>query len=226
MDADTLCDWYLARVEKSDPANADNADLVAQALEAVVEVFGYVWVARDWPFRRKYGTVTIASGACSVALPADWQSFGAKGWVKRTSDGARLQDYQHDPQYIVSLQMLSSQTGVADAFSVFGTHTSSPFQSLIQTRYLAANTILGLWYNIKPPTLDTTTNKDKLKYIPEEWHEVVLKPGLRALGGYIQGDARKRDFTMDPAFLSGLNAMAGELFKPTQRSQWPSFFSR
>jgi hypothetical protein len=227
MDVTDIVDYALARIEKIAPSDADNADVRALALTYVVEVFGYVWGAYDWPWRRTTDSVTISANACSVALPEDWSDFGAFGLVKRTADGFRLEDKQGDPQYILRLQDLSTNRGVADCFAVFGTSATTPFTPLLQTRYLSANTAFTLWYNMVPPTLDESeTNVDNLKRMPEQWHSQVLFPGIRALAAYGQGDARKRDFAMDPAFVAAIQRMAGVVMKRSQRRLWPSFFDR
>jgi hypothetical protein len=226
MDVTEIVDYELARIEKVAPADAENADLRALALSHVIEIWAYVWTAYDWGFKRKSGTVTVLINTCSIALPSDFSDFGVYGSVRRASDGCLLADKQHDPQYVSELQRLSTDRGEADCFAVYGTAATTPFGPLLQTRYVSAATALNLWYSMVPPTLDESTNVDNLNFIPAQFHYPVLIPGLRALGAYAHGDARKQDFAMDPAFVAAMARMAGALLKTTRRRQPPGFFDR
>jgi hypothetical protein len=88
--------------------------------------------------------------------------------------------------------------------AVFGQDSTTGYQ-LVQMATTAALT-LYVWYARGVPTLDTTTNNDKLKVaVPAQYHQLVILPGVQAKAQRSKGDARVREYLQN--YEDGIRAM-------------------
>lgn len=226
MDFTGLLDATASYTDNVGPASGDRTTRRARHATYGIRAFNYVYLYREWWFRRASPTVTVAAGANFAVLPASFMDVGYKGGVYAASTGRRLDHV--DPKDITDLREGTAPYITDDplVYSIFGQDatTRRPLFQLPQT--VSALTFKA-WSDTAPPTLDEGANVANLKVIPESWHELVLVPAVRAIAQESKADARYRTFTEDPTFRAGLNLMCiREKHGKDTPKRAPSFFGR
>jgi hypothetical protein len=194
-----LRDEILSYTDNVDPGDSDNADRAARIVEYIRAVVADITFRRPWRYRQtRSSLLTLSSG--SASLPADFIEFGPYGGVYHGTTGERLEEV--DEQQI---QEIRQRGGDNQRFvAVFGQDSTTGYQ-LVQMATTAALT-LYVWYARGVPTLDTTTNNDKLKVaVPAQYHQLVILPGVQAKAQRSKGDARVREYLQN--YEDGIRAM-------------------
>jgi hypothetical protein len=186
-----LIDELLSHTDNVSPSDTDYTDRRTRCNEVAIRVISDFIFSRPWRFRQKRSSLlTLSSGAVSV--PSDFIELGPYGGVFSSTNGERLRET--DEQEVQSIR--ESGGDQQWMFAIYGQDGSSGYEQL-QVPTTAA---LGLYmsYLRGVPTLDETTNNDKLKIaVPVQYHQSVLIPGCQAKLQRSKGDARSREYEMD-----------------------------
>lgn len=200
MDTSTLISSVMTNYDNISSADADNADRRVRYLQMAQEVFDTAYYFREWPFRYKTGTVTLAAAGTSVKLPATFHQFGVQGGVYNASSGMRLEE-------VSALDVLAAQQAGQSNPGIFTVLTQDSTDGLPYLQFggtVAANTDFDIVYLQTSPTLvDTTGNASKLQFIPVAYHNTVLLPGVVARTKQTEGDMRN----WEDRFQRGLSKM-------------------
>lgn len=217
MNTKTLIDAVLNFTDNIGATDADNAVRRTRMLQYAQEVVDYVWAYADWPWAyRTSSTISVAATGIAL-LPADFGHFGYKGGIFNSSNG-KLSIEEYDlAQFVYRFNR-----GNRDALEHFvrlgqDTTTSTGRQ---QMRFYATGGTVDCLYIATAPTLvdaDSATTS-LLQYVPSQWHNLVLLPGIITKTRTSKGDVR--DFEKD--FVRGLSLMhAKEMAGQTASQQLP-----
>lgn len=223
----TIIDQVLKEILNISATDADNTATRAKALNALIEVAGYVFNYRDWRFRWGFANVTVAAGEWQALLPADFLRIGDDGGVFLLSTGCQLDAVSE--QEILAIQAAPGATDVyPDVYCVLGLDTAGmtpTYRWFINIPPNAAAVALQVNYHTTLGTLDESTNANNILLIPAVWHQQVLIPGLRAFFRQNVGDGRYQDFRQDGAFRDALKQMVKwERHGDDTTRSMPSFF--
>lgn len=218
-----LIDQVAGKVDRSGPVDSSNAVRRSLLRDFGVEIFGQTW--RDngnpWSFKQARGSVTIPINDRKVLLPADFSEFGNWGGVYPRPLGTRIEP--EDFQVIRDKQFKQGYVETTPtSYAVFEMDTGTK-REYLQTAFLSAACTLDIAYSLPPPTLDEGANDANLKLIPEEFHQTVLVPGVKARAYESRGDATWKIY--EAMYQRGLNQMrATKRPRKEGNSQLKNFF--
>ena len=209
-------------------SQTDQSERRRRHLQMLKDRVDYIRYYRDWDFIRSYTSVAIAAAAGFGYLPTDFLAIGKYGGVYDLLSSGRALDWVPE-SVILEARVSSTSPSSLAVYSIFGLAIPTPPgtgapQRQIQIPPNATAASLGVAYNTKAPTLDESTNNANLVLaVPEEYHQTVLIPAIRAKARESLGDARWRNAEGD--FKEGLKVM----LRTCRRSQGtmqrlPSFF--
>lgn len=218
-------------VDNTGTSQADQTERRRRHLKTLIERVRYIRSVRDWDFVRSYSTVAIAAAAGFGYLPTDFLAIGKFGGVYDLGNSGKVLDWVPESM-ILEARVSQASPSVLACYSIFGLAIPTPPgtgapQRQIQIPPNASAVSLGVAYNTKPVTLDETlANNSKLVLaIPEEYHDTVLIPAIKAKARESLGDARWRNAEDD--FKMGLKNMLRTCRRGQGTiSQLPSFFGR
>ena len=156
MNATEIIDQVLARDDNISPTDADNTTRRQRLLEYLREVEAEVWWRRDWTWKKKRDTVTIAAGLGYGVVPYDFASLGMYGGVYLprsggVGDGAKL---ELKPESVITdLRESGYNSSQPTVFALFGQDPDTYLQYL-QTTNAASEQTLAIWYQPNPPYID------------------------------------------------------------------------
>lgn len=210
MEGSDLIDIVLAYTDNTDPIDADNSIRRARLLQYLQETVDMVWFYRPWSFTYTSGSVTVLNNTSSIDLPADFNQFTKNGQVN-LDDGTFLLEIPEHQMLELRANQSSGVSVRIEEFSLFGFNTTTN-RRLIQVVTVGANTDLNIYYKKKPPTITDANSSSGLPQIPDEYHNLVLVPGVAAKTRKSKGDSR--DFKGE--FMEGLAYMCAAE-RPLQR---------
>lgn len=220
MDTSTLLTTVLKFDANISATDADNTQRRARYLQYAQEVFEYVWLYSEWDFSYASTSQTVSAASSSGSLPADFLELGQKGMLFNTTTNRKMKEIP--PQDIMEMRA----RGIVDlnvfAISGYNTTTSRKQIQLTHTQGFTGT----VFYRMTAPTLvDTTGTSSNLQYIPYQYHQTVLLPGVRMKARKSVGDMR--DF--EQAFEKNIQFMlarerprktAVQRLPSTQRGMW------
>lgn len=190
MTSSALIDLVLSYTDNISATDADNSTRRARILQALQEVFEEVWNYREWKFKLTTGNVTVTTGNNSVVVPSDFLDLGSSGGVYSPTHQKMV---ERVPQELLEWRELGTGTGSpVDAFSFFDFDPTSGRQLFQIPNAVTSNQIFKFWYNRVAPTLgdSTTPGTSNLHFVPAQWHNPVLLPGVAAKVRKQKGDTR------------------------------------
>lgn len=215
-------DQVLQRTENAGVPTADYVQRRQRLLEYLCEVRDELWWLRDWVWKRGEAEVTVAAGAAKALLPLDFGSIGVYGGCFLAQDGTKLRLVPESE--IDDTRQGGEHTDQPGIWALFDMDTATGRQ-YIQIPLNDGPVTLRLKYNRRPPTFDEGANVDNLKQIPEDFHQLVVIPGLRKKARESAGDARWKASAME--YESGKRFMLSEDSRHQgQPRRLPSFFGR
>lgn len=217
MTCSELRDQIIGHSDNTAPSDSDVTDLGTRILEELIAIVNDVAFRRPWRWRRRTSTaLTFSSGA--ITVPTDFAEFGPFGGLYNVATGEDL-DEVDEKEIMMLRQRLSTRT---DIFAIFDQDTTSGLQEL-QVPFTGSGFQAYTSYLCAPPTLDYTTNNDKLKVaIPVQYHQLVLVPGVQWRRQRSKGDARSSEY--QGQYEAGINAMRrNEKQRRTESVQMPTF---
>jgi hypothetical protein len=226
MNATEIVSQELAYTDNINPTDSDYADRRVRILYLLREVAADVITDGEWTWLRKVATpLTVAAGTGYVNLPVTFGQLGDYGGVYLLSQQSG-DPLEHVPEHeIRQAQMSGVRTDTPGMFSIFGEDPITFAKRLNFPLNTGAYNV-AVDYLLKVPDIDeTVANVNNIKLIPEEWHQRVLLPGIRAKSLESKGDARWQNH--QAAYLAGLKRMRGK-FRRRQGTIWqlPGFFGR
>jgi len=217
----TLIDAVLNYTDNIGATDADNATRRARMLQYAQEVWDYVWLYADWHWAYRTATGGSVGSDGVMAVPTGFSRFGGKGGLFNAANGRKCEE-EYD-MAMFQHRYLGGYRDNLEKFTRWGQNTTTGAQ---QFRFYATSGTITSVYLAVPPTLvdidDTTTNN--LFFIPAQYHNTVLLPGIVAKTRTSKGDMR--DFDKD--FLKGLGLMhakevvnqTGAQMLPLTRGMW------
>jgi hypothetical protein len=217
-----IIDQVLAYTDNTNPSDADNADRRTRLLFYLREILADVWYNREWPFARRRVVLTVGAGDAYATAPIDFLALGEYGTVllDEPNSGDPLENV---PEHrIVEARKTTLKTQSPSIFSIFGQDPTT-YAARIQFPNNDADYDIVVSYLKKAPVIDETTNNLAIGEIPEQYHQTVLVPGVRARSTASKGDARWNEH--QGIYLAALNWMkAKERRRQGTVWQLPSFF--
>ena len=224
MDYSQAIDQLVAYVDNQPGVDGNSSLRRVRHGYNLLTVFAWVYLSRDWWFRKAAPTLTVPANDGDAPMPSSFMEFGYKGGVYLNTTGHRL-------KYVSPQEMSDIRSGpsapTTDMPPVYTIDFQDPTSKLPLFRIPLnlSDLTFTLWSEKDVPTLDESTNKDNLKVIPERWHQLVLIPGARAMAQYDKADPRSQSFQADPTFAAGYRLMCiTELRGKETPKQFPSFF--
>jgi hypothetical protein len=212
----------LAYTDNTNPSDADNSDRRTRLLFYLREILAEVWYNREWPFSRREVVLTVGAGDAYATAPDDFLALGEYGSILLADPqaGAPLENV---PEYqIVQARQTSLTTESPEIFSIFDQDPVT-FAPRIQFPNNNAAFDIVVSYLKKAPEIDESANNTAISEVPEQYHQTVLVPGLRARSTASKGDARWNEH--QGIYLTALNWMkAKERRRQGTIWQMPSFF--
>jgi len=216
-------------VDNTGTSQTDQAERRRRHLQNLKRGVRDIRYYRDWDFIRSYSSVAVAAAAGFGYLPTDFLAIGKYGGVYDLGNNGCALDWVPE-SIILELRVRAVDPGQLAIYSIFGLQVPTPPgtgapQRMIQIPPNTSAVSLGVAYNTKAPTLDeTVTNNAKLVLaVPEEYHDTVLLPHIKAMARESLGDARWQNAVAE--YERGLKSM----LRTCRRSQGtigrlPSFF--
>lgn len=202
MTTAALIDAVISYTDNSSSSDGDNALRRLRMLQWCQERFEEIWYFRQWPFRARTGTVTVAAAANSGDLPSDFAEIGDQGGVY---DGV-IPLTEISQQQLVTERQSGNRMLSSYVYAIFD-YNSSTLRKKIQTLTLGATTAFDLNYLSAAPTLaDSTGATNNLDDIPVQYHQTVILPAVVARARMSIGD--DRDFENN--FMRGLAHMVAQ----------------
>jgi hypothetical protein len=216
------------------PASADYTLRRRKALAFLRELLDEVWWMRDWPRRRRTGTVTVGAGDAFAAVPADFQSLGPGGGLWHPTSGAVLAEVAES--VIFDRRSGGSTTDAPDVFAIFDVDPAT-YRPRLQFPPNTAELTFTIRYQALPPRIldpgdpnsgiEPGDEEDMaIGAIGAEYHQSVLAPGLAARLREQKGDSRWQ--YLNGRFETGKAGMLKEEARAQSDRvrQMPSFFGR
>lgn len=224
MDADAIIDQTMTYEENVGAADSNNTSRRARHLDYLIEAFTWAWTAREWPWRRRSSTATVAASTGYGPMPTDFSSIGDWGGVYHPTTNELL-DWV-DPQELLQIRrdQNGSTTDRPEVYSIFDQETAAPFELRLQIPTNTSQLVFPVDYLAAIPTIDESSNKTNTNRIPDQYHRSVLIPRMRFLirDSHGQSDAAAWETLSE----KGLRQMQREVLPPgsahTQRL--PSYF--
>lgn len=204
MTAAALLDLVLSYTDNISATDADNAVRRTRVLQALQEIYEEVWNFREWRFKLTSGTVTVLNNTSSIAMPSDFLDMGSEGAVY---SAAGIKMVEQPAQRLLEWRQLGIGTGSpVDTFAIFNFDATSGLPLFQLPNTVSGNTAFTVWYNRVAPTLadSVTAATSKLHFIPAQYHNTVLLPGVVAKIRKQKGDTR--DWAGQ--YAAGLTSMA------------------
>lgn len=190
MTSSALIDLILSYTDNISATDADNSTRRLRILQAAQEIFDEVWQFREWKFRLTTGNVTVTTGNSSVVVPSDFLELGSSGAVY-SPDHKRM--VERAPQELLEWRELGIGTGSpVDSFAFFDYDVTTGRIMFQILNAVTSNQIYKFWYNRFSPTLgdSTTPSVSNLHFVPAQYHNTVLVPGVAAKIRKQKGDTR------------------------------------
>lgn len=221
MNVTQAIDQVLQRTENVGVPTADYVQRRLRLLEYLHEVRDELWWLRDWVWKRRESSVTVPAGAAKVVLPTDFGSIGVFGGCY-LPDGTKLRLV---PEYEIDDGRTGGErTDTPGIWALYDMDTATGRQYLQIPQNDGAVELL-LKYNARPPDLDEGSNVNNLRLIPEDFHQLVVIPGLRMKARESTGDARWKNSAAE--YEKGKRFMLSEDSRHQgQPRHLPSFFGR
>lgn len=202
MNTKTLIDAVLNYTDNIGATDADNTLRRARMLQYAQEVVEYVWGYADWPWAYRTSSGISVGSDGTMSLPTDFARFGFKGGLYRASDSRRC-----DERYDLAQFLHQYNSGIRNYLEDFVrlSQDTTTFTGRQKVKFLATSGSIDCLYLPVAPTLvdtDHATNS-LLQYIPSQWHNLVILPGVVTKTRTSKGDVR--DFEKD--FVRGLGMM-------------------
>lgn len=214
-----LIDQILHSGDNVSLSASDYGDRRTRISEYAIWTINDFTFRRHWKFRRKKSSLlTLSAG--SVSVPTDFIALGPYGGLYSGATGDRLRET--DEQEVQDIRQANGDNQWV--FSIFSQDGTTGLQ-LIQVPTPAALTLYA-WYERGVPTLDESTNVDKLKIaVPEPYHQTVLIPGILAKTQRSKGDSRTVEYLQ--AYEDGIkNAIRDEKRQQSGTRRAPGFWAR
>lgn len=213
-----LRDEILEDEDGVSPSDSDATDRGTFILRKIQQLVMDLYGRRKWRFRKRTTTLSFSSGVAD--MPSDFGELGPYGRIYETATGDDL-DETDETEITLLRARLSTRT---DVYSLFGQNTTTGAlrANIPYTGSFGAT----MSYLMAPPTLDYSSNDDKLKIaVPAAYHELVLVPGLQWKLGRNKGSRRSTEYQAE--YLEGVRLMANmEKQKRTSARLMPTFSGR
>lgn len=190
MTSSALLDLILSYTDNISATDADNATRRLRVLQALQEIYEEVWNFREWRFKLTSGTITVLATTSSIAFPSDFLDMGSEGAVY-SNTGIKM--VEKPAQELLEWRQLGIGTGSpVDTYAIFNFDATSGLPLFQIPNTVTSNTAFTVWYNRTAPTLadSTTPATSKLHFIPAQYHNTVLLPGVVAKIRKQKGDTR------------------------------------
>jgi len=222
VDATQAISQVLAYTDHINPTDADYADRRVMLRYLLQELLGEVVTDCEWTFLRTGAQKTVSAGLGYVNLDANFGQLGDYGSVHLASnlDGEPLDHVTED--VIRNIWARGDRTNTPRCFSIFGEDPTT-FVKRMNFPINDQSYDVVIDYLKGTPTIDESSNVNNLKIIPEEFHQQVIIPGLRAKSLEGKGDTRWQN--AEARYREGMKKMRAK-FRRRQGTvtQLPSFF--
>lgn len=190
MTAAALLDLILSYTDNTSATDADNAVRRTRVLQALQEIYEEVWNFREWRFKLTSGTITVLASTSAIAMPSDFLDMGSEGAIYGP-DSRKLREIP--AQELLEWRTFGIGRGSpSDCFSIFNFDATSGLPLFQIPNVVNGNTAFTVWYNRVAPTVadSATAATSKLHFIPVQYHNTVLLPGVVAKIRKQKGDTR------------------------------------
>jgi hypothetical protein len=198
MTVEEIIDQELSQGDLVPSTDSAYVERRRRALTALRSTFHEIYFLRDWPWKKKQGSIVVPASTGFKVAPTDFSSIGVFGGLYRP-DNVMLQEVPESVIY--DSRNSGERSDDPRIFAIFG-QDALTYKPLFQFPMNDGSYTLTLWYQPEPPTLLDAGDPDEtpgapltagnaaLQVIPVEFHESVLAMGLKAKLRESKGDAR------------------------------------
>lgn len=194
MTVSGFIDQAIGRTDNIGATDAENTTRRSRYLEWTVEAVEEIRGEREWTWVQvESSAISVTSANGYASLPSDFQTMGEIGTVVNVANGDVL-EWVPPKDIIEARRGVSGSTSAPEEYSIFDQDDTTGYL-LIQLPPLAADISVRVLYLAGTPTLDESTNNDKLKVaIPVHYHQSLLMPLVRHKSQISKGDARSTEW--------------------------------